>query len=35
LARLQRGEPTVPESERVDRDNEDRKTETWHTFKTP
>jgi hypothetical protein len=35
LARLRRGEPTLPEEERIDRDNEERQTETWHTFKTP
>jgi hypothetical protein len=35
LARLRRGEPTVPEDERIDRDNEEPQTETWHTFKTP
>jgi hypothetical protein len=35
LARLRRGEPTSPEGERIDRDNEERQTETWHTFKTP
>jgi hypothetical protein len=35
LARLRRGEPTIPESERIDRENEERQTETWHTFKTP
>jgi hypothetical protein len=35
LARLRRGEPTVSEGERIDRDNEERQTETWHTFKTP
>jgi hypothetical protein len=35
LARLRRGESTVPEDERIDRDNEERQTETWQTFKTP
>jgi hypothetical protein len=35
LARLRRGEPTAPEGEPIDRDNEERQTETWHTFKTP
>lgn len=35
LARLRRGEPTVAEDERIDRDNEERQTETWQTFKTP
>jgi len=35
LARLRRGEPTVPEEERIDRDNKERQTETWHIFKTP
>jgi hypothetical protein len=35
LARLRRGELTVPEGERIDRDNEERQTETWHIFKTP
>lgn len=35
LARLRRGEPFVPEDERLERDNEERQTETWHTFKTP
>jgi hypothetical protein len=35
LARLRRGDSTVPEQERIDRDNEERQAETWHTFKTP
>jgi hypothetical protein len=35
LARLCRSEPTVPEGQRIDRDNEERQTETWHAFKTP
>lgn len=35
LARLRRGEPIVPEDERIERDNQERQTETWHTFKTP
>jgi hypothetical protein len=35
LARLRRGEPSVPEDERTDGDNEGRQIETWHTFKTP
>lgn len=35
LARLRRGEPTLPEDERIERDNEERRSETWHTFKTP
>jgi hypothetical protein len=35
LARLRRGEPTLPEDERIERDNEERPSETWHTFKTP
>jgi hypothetical protein len=35
LARLRKGETTVPEGERIDRDNEERQTETWHSFKTP
>jgi hypothetical protein len=34
LARLRKGE-TVPEDERIKKDNEERQTETWHTFKTP
>jgi hypothetical protein len=35
LARLRRGQPTIQEDERIERDNEERQTETWHTFKTP
>jgi hypothetical protein len=35
LARLRRGDSTVREEERIDRDNEERQTETWHIFKTP
>ena len=35
LARLRRSDPTIPEGERIKRDNEERQTETWHTFKTP
>jgi hypothetical protein len=35
LARLRRGQPTLPEDDRIERDNEERQTETWHIFKTP
>jgi hypothetical protein len=35
LVRLRKGEPTIPEDVRIDRDNEERQTETWHAFKTP